>query len=216
MLPYLVHLGYALMLCGFIVRDVLPLRAVLATAQGVLAFYALASRAPGVAAWNLLFATINVIWAIAILRDRRRVRVPAELEAMYEQHFTALPPREFLRWWGLGRTESLPPAPLTRDGAHPEWLYFLMEGNVQVSRGKQVVTEIPAGFFIGEMSLMTGRPANADVDAMAPIVVRRWPRRVLHDLRERDPALWIKVQSAIGLDLVQKMRRGDERYIRQA
>ena len=215
MLPYLVHLGYALMLCGFIVRDVLPLRAVLATAQGVLAFYALASRAPGVAAWNLLFATINVIWAIAILRDRRRVRVPAELEAMYEQHFTALAPRDFLRWWGLGRTESLQQAPLTRDGVHPDSLYFLIDGHVRVSRNNRLVTELPPGCFVGEMSLITGRPAGADVDAPGPVVVRRWARPDLQELRERNPAMWIKVQSAIGLDLVQKMRRGDERAVGQ-
>src|SRR5262245_54138364 len=160
MFPYLVHVGYTLMLGGYIVRDVLPLRAVLASAQCVLAFYAATTRNPTVAAWNLLFATINVIWAITILRDRRRVQGPDELQPSYERHVPALSPRDFLRWWALGRTESIQQARLTREGAEPDALFFLMDGRARVTRRGRLVTELPAGFFVGEMSLITGRPAN--------------------------------------------------------
>ena len=40
MLPFLVHLGYAIMLCGFVARDILALRALLLAGQLVLAIYA--------------------------------------------------------------------------------------------------------------------------------------------------------------------------------
>ena len=103
---------------------------------------------------------------------------------------------------------------LTRAGAQPSSLYFILRGVVQVTRGGALVTEVPAGFFVGEMSLVTGRPANANVDAVTDVDVQRWPRAAVEELRARDQALWIKVQSAIGADLVRKIQRGDERAAR--
>jgi hypothetical protein len=61
------------------------------------------------------------------------------------------------------------------------------------------------------MSLITGQPANADVDAIGEVDVIRWPAREITALRERSPGLWTKIQSALGSDLVEKIRRGDER-----
>jgi CRP-like cAMP-binding protein len=100
---------------------------------------------------------------------------------------------------------------LTRAGAHPSWLYFLLEGAAAVKRSDSVVTELSAGFFVGEMSLITGRPANADVDAVGEVRVHCWTRKDLTDLRARDLGMWTKVLSAIGADLVQKIQRGEAR-----
>ncbi len=61
------------------------------------------------------------------------------------------------------------------------------------------------------MSLLTGHPANADVDAVGEIEVMRWPAQELLALRDRSPGLWIKIQSVLGFDLVEKILRGDER-----
>jgi hypothetical protein len=61
------------------------------------------------------------------------------------------------------------------------------------------------------MSLITGQPANADVDAVGEVEVIRWSARDVRGLRERSPGLWTKIQSVLGYDLVEKIRRGDER-----
>jgi CRP-like cAMP-binding protein len=211
MVPYLVHVGYALMLCGFLARDILVLRGVLAGAQLVLSTYAFSIAVPSISAWNAVLATINTAWALRILHERRQVHVPLELQEIHRTQFAAMTAGEFLRWWRIGRAEALRGAALTRDGAQPSSLYFIVRGVVQVTRGGALVTELPAGFFVGEMSLITGRPANADVDAVADVQVQQWPRAALDELRARDHALWIKVQSAIGADLVRKIQRGDAR-----
>jgi CRP-like cAMP-binding protein len=159
--------------------------------------------------------TINVVWIGFLLHERRAVTLPAELEPVYERRFSALTPREFLRWWRLGRRETLDGVQLATAGEYPEWLSFLLGGEVRVSRGSAWVTELPAGFFVGEMSLITGRPANADVRARGTVDVIRWPVRELRAIRERTPALWTKIQSVIGHDLVEKITRGDERLAGQ-
>jgi hypothetical protein len=211
MQPYLVHLGYSLMLCGFLARDILFLRGVLATAQVVLALYAFGISVPAITAWNGLLAAINAVWFAVILRERRQVHVPPDLQPIHRTHFAAMTAAEFLRWWRLGREVSLRDEPLTRDGAHPSFLYFIRAGTAQVRRGDVALTELGAGFFVGEMSLITGRPANADVNAAGEVQVHRWTREDLGQLRARDLGMWTKVQSAIGADLVQKIQRGDRR-----
>ena len=210
MLAYFVHVGYALMLGAFVARDVLLLRSMLVVAQAIVTGYALSVGVLAIAAWNSLFAAVNLVWAVKIVRDRRRVEVPTELKELYEQHFTALGSRDFLRWWSLGVGNVLKDQQLTWNGRRPDALFFLLDGRVRVSRDAATVTELPAGFFVSEMSLLTGQPANADVHAIGRIEVRQWATSDLDVIRSREPAFWIRIQSAIGLDLVRKVRRGED------
>lgn len=205
----LVNLGYVLMLFAFLARDVLLLRSLAVIAQLIVTAYTYSLGVYLVSSWNLLFACINIVWVVLILRERRSVRVPDELEALYARHFSALSPREFLRWWNLGRDETLQNERLTTNGQRPGGLYFLIDGAVRISRDSQTVTELPSGHFVAEMSMITGEPANADVDAVGRINVRQWAEHDLRTIREREPSLWIKIQSVIGLDLVSKIRRID-------
>ena len=149
--------------------------------------------------------------AVQIVRERRSVVLPAALQSLYEKHFSALTPPEFLRWWRQGQRETLENQPLARAGQQPDWLYFLLDGTVRVSRDGQRVVDLPSGYFVAEMSLLTGKPANADADAVGLVEVVRWPRRDLQELRLRNPTLWTKVQSVIGHDLVEKIRLGETR-----
>lgn len=211
MLTYLASVAYFLMLCAFVTRDMLYLRSLLVVAQALLFLFGWRTNVPVIAAWNILFTSINLAMVVQILRERRAVALPIELRSLYDRHFSALSAPEFLRWWGQGRRESLEHEPLARAGQHPEWLYFLLNGSVRVSREGKAVLELPSGFFVAEMSLLTGAPANADVDAIDRIDVMRWSTRDLRDLRRRNPALWTRMQSVLGLDLVEKVRLGEAR-----
>ena len=210
-MEYLIHLGYVITLCALLARDILLLRTLLVVAQLIVGTYAFSRGILPIGLWNSLFAGINVVWVVLILLDRRRIQLPADLQPIYERHFAALSTREFRRWWALGRREAMRDARLVSSGVHPEWLYFVLKGTVRVRRGQTTVTELPAGFFVAEMSLLTGHPANADVDAVGEIEVMRWPAKELLALRGRSPGLWVKIQSVLGFDLVEKILRGDER-----
>jgi hypothetical protein len=204
--PFLVHLGYGLMLCAFLARDVLWLRALLAGAQSLLVVYALLAGLTSVAAWNGLFASVNALWAVTIVRERRQVTLPPDLAATYARHFAALAPPEFLRLWEQGRREIVRDRALTRDAEYPDALYFLMTGTARVSRQGRLVRELGAGHFVAEMSLLTGEPANADVDAIGEVEAVRWAIRDLRSIQQRNPVLWTKIQSVIGQDMVRKIQ----------
>ena len=203
--PYLVHFGYALMLCALVARDILWLRSILICAQSLLALYGWRIGIPSIVAWNSAFVAINVVWVILILRERRAVSLPAELGRLHESYFSALTPPEFLRLWRDGQRETLNDDRLTREGAFPESLFFLLSGTVRVSHASDHVRDLEAGCFIGEMSVITGEPATADAVAVGTASVMRWPAERLHAVQQRDPVLWTKVQSVIGQDLVRKL-----------
>ena len=205
MLPLLGNLAYGLMALAFVTRDVLRLRALLVVAQSLVIVYTLLAGVPVIAAWNVLYVSVNAWMALQLLNERRAVTLPADLRTLYDRHFSALSPAEFLRWWALGEHTALADTVLVRNGERPDWLYFLLDGRVRVSRNGETVTELPAGYFVAEMSLLTDRAANADVEAAGTVVVQRWPRTALASIRERDPKLWTRIQSVIGHDLVEKI-----------
>lgn len=206
---YLVHFGYLLQLFALLARDVLWLRAILVAAQSVLAFYAW-MRGPEFLPyvfWNTLFVGINLYWVARLLRERAAVKLPAELRALYEGHFAALAPPEFLRLWREGERRSGSDLQLVHEGSRPDALYFLLAGTVSVRHLGREIARVGAGSFVAEMSLLTGERTTADVVALGPIEYVAWPSHKLALLRERSPMVWSKIQSVLGHDLVEKIRR---------
>jgi CRP-like cAMP-binding protein len=207
---YLVHVGYFLMLCALVARDILWLRAMLACAQGVLAAYAFAIAVRPIALWNVLFVAINVAWVARIVLERRAVALSPELADLRERHFSAMSVPEFLRFWRMGTRTRLRDAVLTDNGRRPSALYFVLQGRATVRRNGHLVADLGPGQFAGEMSLVTMQPANADVQVAGSAEVIAWPVEELLALRDGQSPLWTHLQAAIGLDLVGKIRRGDE------
>jgi CRP-like cAMP-binding protein len=206
---YLVHFGYLLQLFALLARDVLWLRGILVAAQSVLAFYAYL-RGPEFLPyvyWNALFVLINLYWVVRLLRERAGVELPAELVPFYEKHFAAMTPPEFLRLWREGRKGSLTDAQLVREGTRPDALYFLLSGEVAVLSAGRELARLAAGSFVAEMSLLTGEYTTADAHALGTIEYLAWPAATLARLRTRNPMLWSKVQSVLGHDIVEKIRR---------
>lgn len=203
----LVHVGYALMLAALVARDVLWLRALLVAAQSFIALYAWLRGVPSIAAWNALFVVINSVWVSTILRERREVTLPGALRTLHARHFAALTPPEFLRWWRQGTRQRIDRGRLATAGEQPDALFFILHGTVRVSKHGTRITDLPSGYFVAEMSLLTGDPANADVDALEPVDVMSWPTADLRAIRERNPALWTKIQSVLGHDVVAKIQR---------
>lgn len=206
---YLVHFGYLLQLFALLARDVLWLRGILVAAQSVLAVYAYL-RGPEFlpyVCWNALFVAINLYWVVKLLRERAAVQLPEELKALHEKYFAALMPPEFLRLWRDGEKRSATDTQLVREGTRPDALLFLLSGSVSVRRQGRQLAELTPGNFVAEMSLLTGEKTTADVVALGAVEYMAWPTVKLTRLRQRSPMLWAKIQSVLGHDLVEKIKR---------
>jgi hypothetical protein len=202
----LVHLGYALMLCALVARDVLWLRGMLVAAQTTLTAYAWLTGRPGMAAWNALFVVINAAWALRIVHERRAVELPVELRAIHERRFAAFTAPEFLRFWNSARDREFAGGRIVTAGEAPSELMLVLSGEVRVMQGTRSIATLRPGSFIAEMSLVADTVASADVEAAGAVRVRAWPMAAMRELRAREPMLWSKLQSSIGHDLVEKLK----------
>lgn len=208
--PYLVHVAYVLMLCAFLARDILWLRGLLACAQVCLSAYATLIYVPSIAGWNLLFLCINLYWVARIVHERRAVDLPDDLKVWHRQCFPSLSAGEFHRFWRTGTRRWLPDGTrLTWNRVHPECLSFVLAGTARVARDGVFVCDLLPGQFVGEMSVITGEPANADVHTAGEAEIIQWRMADVLAMRERQPALWGRFQSVIGRDLVEKIVRGE-------
>ncbi|MGH8528568.1 MAG: cyclic nucleotide-binding domain-containing protein [Nevskiales bacterium] len=200
------NVGYFLMLLAFLARDVLWLRLLLVFGQGSVVVYAVMVDALPVAYWNALFTLINAGQLMLVVRERRGVKIPADLLEFYDRTFAAFTPNEFLRVWRSGTVEEKHNLLLMQEGETPGRLLFLIAGEVLIEKRGQCLARLGRGCFLGEMSLLTGGRASADARAPGMISYIAWDTRQLREWRERQPALWIKFQSVLGKDLVDKIR----------
>ncbi len=95
---------------------------------------------------------------------------------------------------------------LTREGEPGETFYVVVEGRLRVSRGVTVLTEQGPGDFLGEISLIDGRPRTATAIALSPVKTLAIERPAFAALMEGYPA----VRHSILMALTERIRH-DER-----
>lgn len=203
----IVNIGYLLMLAAFVVRDMLRLRVLLVTAQTLLIGYALSQGAMAVAFWNALFVGINGFQVYGILKDRREVTLPESLQGVFRTSFAQLTPQEFLKIWNLGIDQEKTDDLLVAEGTVEQDLLYLVSGEVVVQRSGSTIAHLGSGYFLAEMSFLTGEETNAAVVAKGDVSLRIWSRKSLEQLRLRDSGLFIKFQNVLGADIVRKFQR---------
>lgn len=204
-----IHIANAIYLCSYLVKDILWLRLLSVVAGVFLLGYYLWMPTPvwAAIAWNLLFAAIN-LWRIRLLLlERRPVRLRPDELLLYELAFRRLTEREFAKLLAIGTWNDVPAGErLVRQGETLDQVMILASGRVRVEAKGNVLAELWAGCFVGEMSFVTGQIPNADVVAMEPTRTVSWRDEVLRKLLDKNLELRAAMQQVIGEDLVAKLR----------
>lgn len=204
-----VNVGYGLMLLALLARDMLWLRLILMFGQACLCVFAVQNDVLNAAVWNALFVLINAVQSVLVWRERREVRLPDGLEALYQTRFKLMRRSEFLRLWTLSSEQVIDSGRLIAAGDTNDRLYLIADGEVVIRVRGREMARLGAGAFVAEMSFLTLEPTSADVDVDAPMTCRYWTRAQLDRLSQRHPKLWNNLQAAIGHDLVGKLRAVD-------
>ena len=97
-------------------------------------------------------------------------------------------------------------AALTTEGDEGDAFYLLLDGCVDVTRGGTPVRQLGPGDFIGEISLVDGRPRTATTTAAGPVRALEVCRPEFLELMEQHPA----VRHGILVGLTDRIR-SDER-----
>ena len=211
----LLHIAFLTVAVAFLVRDVLWLRGLSIIAYSM--FMAVAAITRPDAHWTLLawyggFIAINLVHGVWLICERQMCRLTADERSLLEMAFPALDQLTLKRLLRHGRWQSIEPGvPLTKAGVHPERLYVVFDGRVDVSRHGKSVAAIGPGHFVGEMAFVTGARASADTVAGAPSWVFAWDQSELRQACRRRPELREAVYSAIGPDLARKIAYTSDR-----
>ena len=212
----IMNIAYVLNLVGLAVKNILILRILLMSAQIILIYTGYVRGNWIVMFWNAVFLVINLLRTIMLLLERRPVKLPAEVLDIYRENFLQMTEREFLRFWDAGKTVEITGGHVVRSGENADSVYIIIGGSATVRNRTGTVAILRRGGFIGEMSYISGRPPSADVMADSVLTLRAWKRTDLNSLRIRDHAQWVKMQQALGRDLVMKVNRMSDKSIKQA
>ena len=205
----LVSVAYAITLAAYLVRDMLPLRALLALAALAMLAFGWQAEMVSMMVWNALFVVVNLVQLVLVIRERRPLEFDCpEARQAWETVFWSMSPREFLRLWHKGERLRLEEGSLLRQGQIPAHLVLLLGGELEVRRDGRHLTRIAPWQLVGEMSLITGEPASADVVVREPVELIQWRRRDLDRLSRRHPEMMRKLDGVIGQDLVRKLTAG--------
>jgi CRP/FNR family cyclic AMP-dependent transcriptional regulator len=99
---------------------------------------------------------------------------------------------------GLTEEASYPSgSELTREGDPGESFIVIVAGRAAVQIGTRTVRELGAGDYLGEISLIDGRPRTATVTALEPITALIVPRTGFERLINDYPSVRLDVLNAL-------------------
>ncbi len=201
------NIAYVLNLIGLAVKNILILRILLISGQIILIYTGYVRGNWIVMFWNTIFLIINLLRTIMLLIEMRPVKVPEELDDIYRENFIYMTEREFLRFWKTGEKKTVEDDYVIKAGETPDSVFIIVNGRAVVRNRAVTVAVIGRGGFIGEMSYVSDRPPSADVLADSELVLWCWKRSDMNRLKIREHSLWVKVQQALGHDLVTKVNK---------
>jgi CRP-like cAMP-binding protein len=82
---------------------------------------------------------------------------------------------------------------IVAEGEFDDRMYFIVSGTVRIVRGEQVVAELGARDFFGEMAVFDGETRSATATAVGDVMLLRLTRNDLFDVMEDQPAIGIGI-----------------------
>ncbi|MEP3277244.1 MAG: cyclic nucleotide-binding domain-containing protein [Stappiaceae bacterium] len=207
----LVFLAAAIQAAALLFRGQIRIRVLLLTGSGVyLAYYMLAAKEP---LWEAMIATLAMalanIYGLVVMMLSNKIRsIPSHQISLFSM-FDGVEPCEFRTMMSQGEIQNVQVDKiLTTAGEMPDNLYFVIHGDVDINQGLGWF-RMPAGHFIGEVSIMLGTTAPATVCVRSGAQVVVWPREKLMAGMERHVKLKAAMTSLLGRDMARKIAVGN-------
>jgi CRP-like cAMP-binding protein len=93
-----------------------------------------------------------------------------------------------------------------REGAVEDWLFVIVEGEVEVGRSDRRVT-MGAGSVVGELAVLDPQPRSATVTAVDQVLAFRLRREAFQEAVESQP----EIAMGVITELVRRLREPRER-----
>lgn len=157
--------------------------------------------------WHIAYALVNLAHVVWLIMDHSVKSLPPAIQDLYHARFVGLKPREFERLLKINDEVEAGPSTLLVEGQFNDRLYLVTGGQVVIRKhGRDVDCRGP-GDFIGEMSVLTGEPASADVLVTAHASYCYWTLGDLQRLQTKNLTLYSRFMMIVGQNVVEKLRQ---------
>jgi CRP-like cAMP-binding protein len=99
------------------------------------------------------------------------------------------------------------------EGKTNDRLFFIIEGQVSVSKKDVVLTKFSEGDVFGEMEVLDVMPAVATIKAITPVITMTISNKSLRDIYKKDIITFTLMLMNLARDLVRRLRKMDEKII---
>lgn len=203
----LLHAGAVVYVIAFLFRDEALIRAF--SVLGTLLYMGYYFWYPAEPLWDAIFTSTifllaNVVVIFMILLERTTFQLTDDQKRLYAG-FDTLTPGEFRKLlriasWHTSEGSDV----LTTEGEKPEYLYYVLDGDVLV-RKDNTSFPISDGRFIGEIGYVLYGPATGTVTAPKGTRYVAWSTAQLRDLGRKKPGIGIALTALLGEDLARKL-----------
>ncbi|MEM7472979.1 MAG: cyclic nucleotide-binding domain-containing protein [Pseudomonadota bacterium] len=157
--------------------------------------------------------SLSLIGLTRIYLRNRSLHFTSEEQQLMDERLPSLSKpsaKDFFRsggWVELAAGEEL-----LAEGQKVDHLFYLAAGEVSVSSGTDEITRVTRG-FLGEISILDGAPASANVTTLSPVTIFVISRDALLSLMARDEEFRMALESGLSRELGRKLVQASRRLI---
>lgn len=162
---------------------------------------------------QIFWITLSIIGLARLAWLRSQSKFSEDERTFLSQHFSNLPPHLARRFLSMGRWQSVSPGTiLTRQGSPVHELIYIADGNANVSAHGSKVATLGPGALIGELSVMHGAEATADVEITDATRLFTLPRsNLLKELRA-DHDFALAISTALQIEAQRKIDAANRQH----
>jgi len=211
MINILGHTANILYAFGFLIKDVLGLRLVMALALAleiIYSYYIAEIPLWTNIIWCFIYLSVNGWQITFLLFERRPIILTNEERLLHEKIFFDFSLRDYLKVLRAGNVEEFAPGTILAEENMPlERLILLMNGDCGIDIQERRIARISDFTFIGEMGFLTDEPASAKVSTEVPCKCLVWDKSHLKSLMKSDPAMNVCMQAIFTSDIITKLKK---------
>lgn len=148
------------------------------------------------------------------LNSRRMFQLSAD-EMMLFARLQGLTPGQFKELLNISEWHNPQvPMQLTTLGAMPKALYYVLEGQVEVSRGDKHFSVGPHA-FIGELAFLRQKPATATTFAKAGGLIVSWEQVALRGLMKNNDGIRKALDQLLSGDMAEKIANNAAPFLQE-
>lgn len=208
---FLTHLPYALLVVSMLMNDMGWLRAI-AISAGLIRIVnrAFIDTDPIIVFWESIFVAVNVAQLLILWYYARRHRFSDDEKRFVDTMPKGIERRTLRRLLRLATLREIAPGTeLTRAGQPVQEVIFIAEGVAQIERDGRIVAVCGPGDFVGEMSFVTGAPANATAVAARPMRYFGFDQKKLRAALDANSDMQKAMEASFNRNLVGKLSKAN-------